>query len=221
MTFVTTGNPPPTAPIPAPPNTPTPALARYDEACRVVAEARTVDDVQEITANAEAVRAYARQAKNRQVKLGAAKIRIRAERRLGELMLSQGGKAAGARGIGTSAGYKESRTPGALRTLAEAGIDKNLAHRARTLAAVLEGKIEEFRAADNHIITSDNAAARLALLPGGSTILTHAGASSAAFPECPVFPTFRNVPFCRTLGRPEKTQRLLGRHSSGVSSHDL
>jgi hypothetical protein len=65
------------------------SLFRYDAACRAVAVARTVDDVQEIAAHAEAIRAYARQAKKRQLELDAAEIRIRPERRLGELMAAQ------------------------------------------------------------------------------------------------------------------------------------
>lgn len=123
-----------------------PSLARYDAACRAVSEAKTVDDVREIRAQADAMRAYAKQAKNRQLELDAAEIRIRAERRLGELMAAQGevvGKATGAMGIGTSAGLNKTRTPEAPPTLAEAGIDKNLAHRARTYAAVPAERFEK------------------------------------------------------------------------------
>ena len=65
------------------------ALSRYDVACRAVAEAKAVDDIVEIVGQANAVHAYARQAKNRQMEIDAAEIRIRAERRLGELMALQ------------------------------------------------------------------------------------------------------------------------------------
>jgi hypothetical protein len=65
------------------------ALSRYDVACRAVAEAKAVDDIVEIVGQANAVHAYARQAKNRQMEIDAAEIRIRAERRLGELMAAQ------------------------------------------------------------------------------------------------------------------------------------
>jgi hypothetical protein len=122
------------------------ALALYDNACKALAEAKAVDEVQGIRAKAEAVRAYAKQAKNRQMEVDAAEIRIRAERRLGELMEAQSasvGKAAGARGVGTSAGYNSTRTHDAPPTLAEAGIDKNLAHRARTYAAVPNEQFEQ------------------------------------------------------------------------------
>jgi hypothetical protein len=121
-----------------------PTLVRYDAACRAVAAAATVDDVKEITAQAEAVRAYAKQARNRQLEVDAAEIRIRAERRLGELMAAQGetvGKARGAAEPGTNRGA--TRVENKPASLAEAGIDKNLAHRARTLAAVPNQKFEE------------------------------------------------------------------------------
>lgn len=124
-------------------------LVLYDSACRALAEAKAVDEVQDIRAKADAMRAYSKQAKNRQMELDAAEIRIRAERRLGELMKDQAatvGKATGAKGIGTSAGYDSTRTPDAPPTLEEAGIDKNLAHRARTYAAVPEAKFERLLA---------------------------------------------------------------------------
>jgi hypothetical protein len=120
------------------------ALPRYDNVCRAVRELKTVDEVDEIVARAEAVRAYAKQARNKQLELDAAEIRIRAERRVGELM--QGA----ARAIGLNRGGGDRRSdhrvgpkPGDPATLAEAGIDKNLAHRARTLVALPEEKFEE------------------------------------------------------------------------------
>jgi hypothetical protein len=130
---------------PAQPNA-DPALSHYDAACSALAAAVAVDEVQDIRAKAEAVRAYAKQAKNRQMEVDAAEIRIRAERRLGELMAAQGetiGKATGARGIGTSAGLIVTRTQDTPPTLTEAGIDKNLAHRARTYAAVPKDQFEQ------------------------------------------------------------------------------
>jgi hypothetical protein len=126
---------------------PAPALIRYDAACLAVAAAKTVDDVKEITAQAEAVRAYAKQAKNRQLELDAAEIRIRAERRLGELMQAQadtvGVNTGGRPKTGLEKNPVSTRVAEKPASLAEAGIDKNLAHRARTYAAVPEQKFEK------------------------------------------------------------------------------
>lgn len=120
------------------------ALVKYDAACRAVAAAKSVDEVRDIRAKADALRAYGKQAKNRQLELDAAEIRIRAERRLGELMVEQAatvGKARGAAEAGTDRGL--TRVESQPASLAEAGIDKNLAHRARTYASVPNEKFEE------------------------------------------------------------------------------
>lgn len=62
-------------------------LIRYDNACRAVAEAKRIDEVREIVNRAEALRAYAKIAKNRQLELDAIEIRVRGERRQGELII--------------------------------------------------------------------------------------------------------------------------------------
>lgn len=133
-------------------------LAKYDAACRAVAEATTVDEVREITAQADAIRAYAKQAKNRKMEVQAAEIRIRAERRLGELMAAQADAVGKAKPTGTNQ-HRVISKPDAPPTLAEAGIDKNLANRARTYAAVPEEKFEQLlsdkRQRDNRRVVLD------------------------------------------------------------------
>jgi hypothetical protein len=49
-----------------------------DATCRVVAEAKSFDEVKDIRDRAEALRAYARQARNNQLEIDACEIRFRA-----------------------------------------------------------------------------------------------------------------------------------------------
>jgi len=74
----------------------------------------------------------AQQAKNRDLELQAAEIRLRAERRIGELMAAQRESGLMADGRFKSDGGSVSDPP----SLADAGIDKHLADTARKLAAV-------------------------------------------------------------------------------------
>lgn len=63
-------------------------LMKYDAACRAVAECRSIDEALEFRNRSEALRAYARQAKNRQLEIDACEIRVRAERKTGEIVLA-------------------------------------------------------------------------------------------------------------------------------------
>jgi N6-adenosine-specific RNA methylase IME4 len=108
-------------------------LALYDAACRAVAEAKAVDEVKDIRDQAMAMRVYAKRAKNRQLEADAFEIRLRAEKRVGEMMEAQ------RESIGLApAGNPNwvSEKPNSPPTLADAGIDKNLANRARKLHAL-------------------------------------------------------------------------------------
>lgn len=132
-------------------------LDKYETACRAVAEAKSVDEVKEIRDQAEAMRAYAKQAKNKQLEIDASEIRFRAERRIGELMAAQ--RDAGLMAKPTGANQHVDRVvpkPEAKITLAEAGIDKNLANRARKYAAVPEAQFESILAERRDNIEAEN-----------------------------------------------------------------
>ena len=123
------------------------SLLRYDAACRAVADALRIDEVKDIRDKAVAMEVYARQAKDGNLIAHATEIRKRAERRLGELMESDrraGKLAKGARAGGKKNGPRGSfidphdKTP----SLADQGIDKHLADRARKAAAMPAAKFE-------------------------------------------------------------------------------
>lgn len=116
-------------------------LIHYNAACLALMVAKTTDEVKDWRDKAEAMRAYAHQSKNRQLEIDAAEIRIRAERRLGQLITEQRetvGLNTGAMGIGTSAVPLEDRTP----TLADIGVDKKLSSHSQKVAAIPEAEFE-------------------------------------------------------------------------------
>lgn len=119
-------------------------LVKYDAACRAVAEAKTVDEVKHITSAAEAARAYARQSKNKQLELDAVEIRVRAERRLGELILTMKSERV-IRVGGPGRGRKDSP----LVTLKDLGIDSEESGGAQRLAKLsndaFEKRIDDWR----------------------------------------------------------------------------
>lgn len=115
-------------------------LVKYEAACRALAEAKAVDEVKDIRDKADAMRIYAMQAKNKVLEIDAAEIRIRAERRLGEMIAAQ------KKTVGLNKGGNPSLTPREQRevtpTLKETGISHDLSSRAQKLAAVPEDEFE-------------------------------------------------------------------------------
>lgn len=140
-------------PVPAqlPATTPAePKFVRYEAARRALTEAVAVDEVKAIRDESIAMKAYAKQAKDTELEEKAVELRMRAARRLDEMMKAQkdavgfnkGGKA-------QQELYRVMTKPG-IATLADAGIDKNLAHEARRLGKLsdeeFEHEVEEAKA---------------------------------------------------------------------------
>jgi len=118
----------------------TTALTKYDAACRAIAEAATVDEVKGFHDEAKAMAAYARQAKNRELEAQCVEIRMRATRRLGEMIAEQKRTVGLNRG---NAGGFSNNPPDERPTLESQGIGKNLAQQARTLSLLPEARFEE------------------------------------------------------------------------------
>jgi N6-adenosine-specific RNA methylase IME4 len=117
------------------------SLMKYDAACRAVAEAHRIDEVKDIRDKAVALAAYAKQAKDGGLIAHATAIRKRAERRLGELM--EDDRRCGKLAKGTRGSKIKGARVASGPTLADQGVDKHLADRARKAAAMPEAKFEE------------------------------------------------------------------------------
>lgn len=122
-------------------------LIRYDAACRALAECKAIDEVKVWADKAAALQAYGRMAKDKTLEIDAAEIRIRSERRLGEMLSEQ--KAEGGLSKGAAGMVGNQRTGKVVPSfvtrvplLADAGISYDLSSRAQKLAAVPQAEFE-------------------------------------------------------------------------------
>jgi N6-adenosine-specific RNA methylase IME4 len=120
-------------------------LVKYEAARKALAEAKRVDEVKSIRDKAIAMKVYAKQSRDPDLIGYSTEILKRATRRLGELMAVQP-KATGTKGQlkgrRSSGGAIKTPPDNIASTLADAGIDKNLAKRAREAANMPEDKFE-------------------------------------------------------------------------------
>lgn len=112
------------------------ALVRYEQARYALAECQRVDEVKDIRDKAEAMAAYARQAKDTELIQYATEIKVRAERRCGEL-LRQTERHKGGDPIRLS-----QHVTSAPPTLADMGIHRNDSMRWQSLAGMSEEHFE-------------------------------------------------------------------------------
>lgn len=110
------------------------ALVRYEQARTALAAAHRIDEVKDIRDKAEALRAYARQAGDIEMFNWAAEIKLRAERRAGEMLSDMAER--GERALSGKESHRET-----LKTL---GLAKNESHRWQRAAAVPEPEFEAY-----------------------------------------------------------------------------
>jgi len=134
------------------------ALALYDRMCTAIAECSRVDEAKDIRDKALALEAYYRQARNLDAEREAANVRLRAERRVGELLkdLARAEPAERAHRAnetmgrlsadGTNVSISEQarcKGPSPYATaLAEQGMSRQAAHRFQSLASIPEREFE-------------------------------------------------------------------------------
>ncbi|HEX7895468.1 MAG TPA: MT-A70 family methyltransferase [Terriglobales bacterium] len=117
-------------------------LIRYETARSALAEARSVDEVKDIRDKSEAMRAYARMAKDTQLEIDATELRLRAERRLGIMLTEQKqGHGLGKPGPKTNELNSDEEFNSRV-SLKEAGIDNKLSMRAQRIGGIGEQAFE-------------------------------------------------------------------------------
>ena len=109
------------------------ALVFFDQARRMLTRATSIDEVKDIRDRAEALRAYYRQQQESQaMQQQCAEIKIRAERRAGELLAE----------MALNGGDRRSELHDARVKLADIGIEPTQSHRWQTIAAMPEPQFE-------------------------------------------------------------------------------
>lgn len=119
----------------------TQTLAHFDKARHELAKATRIDEVKDIRDKAEALRTYMRQSgESVEMQNHCAEIKIRAERRVGELLRgTEKDKGGGDR----RSNHQSRRATGDIPTLSDAGITKTQSSRFQQLADVPRKKFDQ------------------------------------------------------------------------------
>lgn len=157
-----------------------PKLLRYDAARAALEKAYRVDEVKTLRDKALALEAYARQAKDHEMQAWVTEIKIRAERRTGEL-LREMAKQSGAlkRGNSPASSRNESGPP----TLKSLGISHDESSLWQKLAKIPQGEFERrLKTLDTATLTT-----KKILSNGGTTVTRRSRESGTMLPETRCF----------------------------------
>jgi hypothetical protein len=142
------------------------ALALYNEGRAKLAESYRIDEVKGIRDWHDAMAAAAKIAKDDELLMIVTEMRVRAERRLGELLAdtpkAKGGEHGGRAKIDGSRSEPSIQTP----TLADLGIDKKLSMRSQQLASIPESAFEKAVSHVKEVASEVRAAAVLKVTKG-------------------------------------------------------
>lgn len=133
-------------------------LTKYDAARYALSVAVEVDEVKDIRDKAEAMAAYARQAKDTELVQWATEIKVRAERRAGQMLAEMPKQDGGHAAKVKARSHDVTEVP---KTLSEIGITKNESSRWQKLAAVSDQQFEHAVAAAKEVAGEVTTAAML------------------------------------------------------------
>lgn len=142
-------------------------LVRYEAARAALQVAHSVDEVKDIRDKAQAMALYAKQANDTQLVEWATEIKVRAERRAGQMLADMGANGARA-GRGRPAEDKPS-------TLEDLGVTEKQSHRWQKLASVPDDKFEEAVAAAKEVAGEVTTAAMLRVANGAPHVSHNSG----------------------------------------------
>lgn len=133
-------------------------LTKYEAARNALQIAVTVDEVKDIRDKAEAMAAYARQAKDVELITWATEIKVRAERRAGQMLAEMPKRDGGDAAKLKARSHDVTEVPA---TLADLGVTKNESSRWQKLAAVTDEQFESAVAAAKDVAGEVTTAAML------------------------------------------------------------
>ena len=116
-------------------------LVKYEAARHALQEAKSIDEVKDIRDKVEALKSYARQRDDKDMEVWLSEIKLRADRRIGEISVDL--DKLDRKESGLKKGSPNSGKTSKAATLKAAGISKSAAYRCEELSSLKEEEFEE------------------------------------------------------------------------------